>query len=307
MTSLTLFKSIFDNKTVQRLEFNDFDAFATALYKLSERPLGGKKDAPLMSPATFKPNTTRSNANVMQWAGWCALDVDDHEFEGNLENELHSLYGDWHYVCYSTASSTIDHPKFRLVFPLKTSVGSSDIKSFWHALNESFGRIGDGQTKDLSRMYYVPATYADANNFIFTNIGQYIDPYALMSKYPLPQKQGSTFMERLPDEMQRMIIQHRVDQLENKNYTWNSYRDCPFVSKRMLAEYSAITGTGWYAKMYAFMVSVAGNAIRRQYPITPSEISMICKELDNDNGKWYEKRPIDKEAERAIEYIYKNL
>ena len=29
--------------------------------------------------------------------------------------------------------------------------------------------------------------------------------------------------------------------------------------------------------------------------------------FDLDNGKWYENRPLNKEADRAIEYVYRNL
>ena len=44
--SLTLFNSIFDNKTTQRLNFKSFDKFEKALYDLSERRIKSKKDAP---------------------------------------------------------------------------------------------------------------------------------------------------------------------------------------------------------------------------------------------------------------------
>ena len=83
-TSLTLFNSIFDNKTSQKLTFKDFDSFEKALYGLSKRKIKSKKDAPLMSPAQYKPNTTRANDNVTMWSNWCAVDVDDFKFEGDL-------------------------------------------------------------------------------------------------------------------------------------------------------------------------------------------------------------------------------
>ena len=49
--SLTLFNSIFDNKTSQKLTFENFDSFEKALYGLSNRVIKTKKDAALMSPA----------------------------------------------------------------------------------------------------------------------------------------------------------------------------------------------------------------------------------------------------------------
>ena len=54
------------------------------------------------------------------------------------------------------------------------------------------------------------------------------------------------------------------------------------------------------------MVSTAGNAMSKGYPITAKEIAYICRELDNDTGNWYLKRDMEREAERAIEFVFKN-
>jgi hypothetical protein len=59
--------------------------------------------------------------------------------------------------------------------------------------------------------------------------------------------------------------------------------------------------------MYSIMIAVGGNAVRRKYPITASEISILCRQFDEDNGNWYKNRPLDKEADRALEYVYKNI
>ena len=156
MISLTVFKSIFDNKTDTRVDFDSFDKFEKSLYHLStlkgykaKRGEFTNKASPLISPATYKLDTTRANTNVIEWAGWAALDVDNHQFNGDLESELARLYPNTYFICYSTASSTRDHPKFRLVFPLTRAVGSEEIRHFWFALNREFGMVGDTQTKDL--------------------------------------------------------------------------------------------------------------------------------------------------------------
>jgi len=54
--------------------------------------------------------------------------------------------------------------------------------------------------------------------------------------------------------------------------------------------------------MYQIMVSIAATAIKSNYPITPEEISSICKEIDSDTGNWYKNRPMTMEAARAISY-----
>lgn len=305
--SLTVFKSIYDNKTNNRLNFKDFDRFETALYKLAEKPLAGKSDAVLMSPATYLPDTTRANRNVVNWQGWCAIDVDDHSFTEDLENELAVVLRPFYYICYSTASSTKSAPKFRLVFPISRAIDVTEIKSFWYAINTRLGELGDPQTKDLSRMYYVPADYTGAYNFIFTHIGDYLNPDELMKEFPMQEKQGGSFMDRLPEEMQKAVIAHRKDAMDNYEVQWTGYIDCPFFPRKLANEYKTISNTGWYHKMYQIMVATASNAVKKKYPITASEVATLCRQLDDESGSWYSNRPLEKEADRAIEYVYRNI
>lgn len=317
--SLTVFNSprwwdkqqryVYDNKTHRRIDIEGWDAFIKFFTKLSERPLDGKQDAELISPAVFKPNSTRKNEHVIEWAGWAAVDVDDYEFEGNLEDDLVKRFSHYNFICYSTASSTYTTPKFRLVFPLTESVINDDIKHFWYALNTELDELGDEQTKDLSRMYYVPAQYYNSNNFIFSySNGNDVDPKELMFKHPMSQKATlNNFFDRLPEKLQQQIIEHRKNKLDNTSVHWTSYKDCPFFPRKLEAEYKLISKTGWYRKMYQIMVAIAGNAVKKNYPITSAEISQLCREFDMETGNWYQNRPMDREADGAIEYIYRNL
>ena len=285
------------------MDYDSFDDFEKVLYRLANSEKYQKKtDAPLISPATYKTGTTRANANVTAWGGFGIVDVDD--YEGSIEN-IHDKYSNYKYVCYSTASSTKEHPKFRLVFPLTEQVPADKIKHFWHALNKEIGDIADAQTKDLSRMYYVPSKYKDAYNFIFTHDGELMDPKVLMEKHRYVVKSDS-FFDRLPEAIKKGLLEHKKNQLNNTNYSWTGYEDCPFVNKKQVEDYKAITGGGWYLQMYKIMVSTAGNAMQRGYPITAREIAWICQDLDNQTGSWYGKRDMVKEAERAIEFCFRN-
>lgn len=306
--SLTIFKNIYDNKTNKRMDFNSWNEFEELLYLLSIQPLKNKSDAYLISPATYINNSTRANKNVINWAKWAAVDVDDHNISGNLEEELISKYGDYYFVCYSTASSTIEFPKFRLVFPLSNPVENNSIKKFWFALNSKLKNIGDKQTKDLSRMYYIPATYDNSNNFIFTNKGSHINPSELMEEYPFVEPAGSKgFLDHLPEDVRNAIIEYRKNKMDNKDkYSWTGLRDCPFVNKNIINQYKAISQTGWYHKMYQFMVSVAFNSIKNEYPISEDELEKLARELDRETGNWYAKRPLRVEAASAIDYAYRN-
>lgn len=308
---LTIFKNQFDNKTHKKVSYQSWDKFVDLLYKLSEQKgrKGGKHSSVLITPAIFKTDSTRSNTNTLYWGGWCAVDVDDHNFGTDihsLEQKLSDKLGEIDYVVYSTASSRSDNLKFRIVFRLDSQIEKEKIKAFWYALNSELGDIGDPQTKDLSRMYYVPADYPNAYGFIFhKTTGTPLNTSELISKHPYKEKTGNSFLDRLPPEMQKAVIEHRKNSLNNTEYTWTGYQDCPFFPKRMAMEYQTITGTGWYAKMYKIMIAIAGSAVKSGYPITATQISELCKEFDASTGNWYENRPLIVEADRALEYIYR--
>lgn len=320
MPSLTVFKSIFDNKTDTRVDFDTFEQFEKSLYHLStlkgykaKRGEFTNKASPLISPAIYRPDTTRANANVIEWAGWAALDVDNATYDGDLESELARLYPTIYFVCYSTASSTRAAPKFRLVFPLTRAVGEKEIRHFWFALNNEFGMVGDGQTKDLSRMYYVPAIYPGADNFIFTHRGDYLDVDNLLVKHQYNDVVTSTnFIDRLPPEIQKEVLKHRQQKLEEskREVNWKSYADCPFVNRKLVTEYKSIAGqdgSGRYSMIYKIMTSIACNAVKSKYPITEYEIVDLVRQLDRDTSNRYAKRPLNTEASRAIEFAYRNV
>lgn len=310
--SLTIFNSIFDNKTDKRMDFSDWQSFERLLYKLSKQPghkpkkgERNKKASPLISPAVYTKGTTRANANVIEWAGWAALDVD--RAEGTIE-EMLSPYKDFYFVCYSTASSTVEKPKFRVVFPLTSHVGNTTIRHFWYALNKHFGGMADEQTKDLSRMYYVPAQYPGANNFIFTNVGKILNPFELMAYYPYVDKQSKSLIDRLPESIQKAILEMEKDKMTNQSISWSSYRDCPFVNRKLITQYRSIAntdGSGRYLMIYKIMTSIACNALRQKYPINASEIAELIRQLDAESSRIYQDRPLRVEAERAIEYAYR--
>ena len=307
MYSLTLFKNIYDNDTSKRMDFDTWERLEKLLFTLStqEGQKGGSNSSPLISPAIYRSASTRANDNVLGWGSWCCVDID--EYDGTIDDVLEHLKS-YYYICYSTASSKEYHPKFRVVFPLTGVVGSDKIKAFWHAINALVLDVVDAQTKDLSRMYYVPAKYPDAYNFIFKNEGKHINPFDLMAKYPYVEAtRKKNFLQTLPDAIQREVISYRRNQMENM-VTWTGYKDCSFFPKKLAQEYTGmahIDGSGRYQKMYQIMVAIAGNASESGYPITAQEIVDLCREFDIANTNLYEKRPMLKEAQNALEYAIK--
>lgn len=311
--SLTIFKSIFDNKTHRKMDFATWKEFEDMLYGLSTKkaikPAKGefvKNPAPLISSARYAENTTRANDNVIEWAGWCAMDIDEYEGDWKAVVERYTRY---QFICYSTGSSTKEHPKFRMVLPLTQPVPQDKIKHFWHALNHKFGGVIDGQTKDLSRMFYIPGKYPGAYNFIFSNDGEHLNPQDLIDSYEFVEPKKSSFLDRLPPELQEKVLQFRKEKM-SRDATWTGYTDCPFVPQRLVTEYKAIAGhdgTGRYAMIYKIMTAIACNAVKKNFAISAHDIASMIRELDRDTANRYQSRPLEIEANRAIEFAYRNV
>ena len=119
----------------------------------SNRKWKGKDKEMLWSPAVYEPQATRKKANVVK-VSCMVYDVDD-----GTPFEMHALFSDYYYYAHTTASSTPETPKWRLVLPLKKAVPGKEWGRAWEAGRRLFkDRTGsdiDGACKDPSRMYYV--------------------------------------------------------------------------------------------------------------------------------------------------------
>lgn len=153
-------------------------------------------------------------------------------------------------------------------------------------------------------MFYIPNQYTGANNFIFSNKdGAVLNPFELMSQYPYSE---GIRQSKFSDAIQTKMAAYKKEKLTNTNFKWDSYRTCPFCNKALINEYRNISETGWYSMMFKIMTSIASSAIKRGYPIASHEIAALCSELDSETGNWYKSRPLELEAERAIEWVMKS-
>lgn len=309
MYRLTSFASIFENKTNNAVSLKDWDEFLDLFKKLSETP--GRKlkkgergiGSPLISPAVYKKGTTRANKNVLHWAKWCALDID--EYEGSYMDIL-AKFKDYRCIVHSTASSTKDHPKFRVILPTTKDIQADDISKFWYSINKKFGCVTDEQTKDLSRMFYVPAKYPGAFNFIYEKDGDIIDYEQVMLEHgsDFSERKGS-FYDNLPNEVRDKLLAHKTSGLSRSNHKWSGISDCPFVNQKQIDQYKQIAftdGSGRYALIYKIMTTIACNAVKANYNITVSDIVALIVELDTQTSNIYSHRPLDVEAQRAITF-----
>jgi hypothetical protein len=216
----------------------------------------------------------------------------------------------FYHICYSTASSTKEHPKFRLVIPLSRDVLANEIDHFWFCLSKHLNIGIDEQTKDKSRMFYVPALYKGAFNFIWTTKGPVLNVDDIKSKFDFVKiKQSDNMFDLLPKDIQDKILERKKSKL-SRSVQWYSYKDCPFVNKKLIDDFSSIAridGTGRYSKIYSIMCSIASNAIKHNYDLSAQELVTLIKEIDLDTSNKYQKRKLDVEAKNALSFAYNKI
>jgi len=296
----------------EHFKYPNWEAFTDMLYdcfklpaKKADRNLViDHKASMLLSPAVYENGTKRKNENVKYWGGWVSLDVDDSPTP--LDEVIKTLNErDVKYVCYSTASCTKEHLKYRILFCLDTYVSRNKIRHFWYAINNMLGGAVDKQTKDFSRIFYVPGQYPNAWNFFYKGGTKELDVNKLLSSTPYVEPEQSPFAG-INDELKLAIMQGRKNQMTNTSYDWTSYKNCPFVKPWKINWYKSLT-KDWYGGMFSVMLSIATEALKKKYDLTPLELTDLIREIDRDTGCWYKHRNIPEEARRAIEYAYAKL
>ena len=107
-----------------------------------------KTDGALWSPVEYYPDTTRGNRNV-RFIEALVVDMDGESFR---EARLDGL--EW--FAYSTYSHRDDDPHYHLVLPLAERVPAGLWRAVWEGLHQRLNLVGDPQTKDPARLFYLP-------------------------------------------------------------------------------------------------------------------------------------------------------
>jgi len=107
-----------------------------------------KQDGSLWSPVEYDAGTTRGNRNV-RFVEALVVDMDSEAFDNARLDDL-----EW--FAYSTYSHRLDDPHYHLVLPLAEKVPASLWRVVWAELHDRIGLVGDPQTKDPARIFYLP-------------------------------------------------------------------------------------------------------------------------------------------------------
>jgi putative DNA primase/helicase len=126
-----------------------------------------KASGALWSPVEYDAGTTRGNRNV-RFVEALVVDMDGEAFD---DAQLDGL--EW--FAYSTYSHRLDDPHYHLVLPLAEKVPASLWRAVWEELHERIGLVGDPQTKDPARIFYLPQHAPDQPFEFHEGHGQLLD------------------------------------------------------------------------------------------------------------------------------------
>lgn len=107
-----------------------------------------KQAGALWSPVEYDQGATRGNRNV-RYMEALVVDMDGEAFDNARLDGL-----EW--FAYSTYSHRLNDPHYHLVLPLAHKVPASLWRVVWAELHERVGLVGDPQTKDVARIFYLP-------------------------------------------------------------------------------------------------------------------------------------------------------
>ena len=297
------FESFFSN-TPQPCTLKSWDEFVYYMRSISD--VVGYKPSPddydkkqgLISPAIYAEGSSRGNKNVLGWE-MVMLDIDDCDIS---YADILGYFKGYDFIVYSSPNCTKDKLKLRVIIKLDGFAPPDTLSQIWHACNEWCKGIVDTQTKDKSRIMYIPARYTnkgDQYHHIFeVGSGVGLDWEQLIKKYPSPK------------ETDRFVQKNKMSGLKRKIYLQTKTspvmdirnRECPFVYPKMLDNYVMTPMGGHHKAIYVFMLQVCTNAQKIGYPLSISELVDMAEQLDSMDGSYYDEKKLHNSAQDAMEF-----
>jgi hypothetical protein len=301
----SFFTGFYSNQP-QLCEVANWDEFCSYMQAISEvtgyKPEAGdyERTQGLISGAIYANDTDkRSNDNV---TGWDILVLDIDDTPKSLEFIMEK-YKPFNYIMYSSASCTYNKLKLRVIIPLNATAPADKLDQLWYAAQMHSDGLVDEQTKDKSRMQYIPARYTnkgdDYRHFFHINVGMDLPWEKIIAKYP-SQPPEERFKKSNPlRNLKRKIF------MDNNSLPVFDIQstDCPFVYDHMIQEYALTPAGGHHLAIYRFMVKCCYNAQKINYPITVDELADMGTQIDDMDGGFYDEKKMLGNAVDAMSYV----
>ena len=253
----------------------------------------------LISPAIYGNDTDkRKNDNVIGWDIIC-MDIDTGVDELDV---IIGHFSKFTNLIYSSPNCTHEKLKLRVILPLDKRAPKEYLKNIWHACEQWCNGIVDVQTKDISRLYYVPARYTNRGekyrHFFLTNDGMSVNWEQLIKRYPYKVVEKFNQKNPLQSLKRSLYVQnHGTPSLNIHDKTSG------LVYQNMIDDYKLTPAGSHHKAIYLFMVKVCYNAQKIGYPIVQSDLVYMARQLDDEDGGYYDDKKLNDSAGDALTYV----
>lgn len=279
---------------IREADFDNWEQVCEIFVEMSHWHQPAKQQSPLISPAVYGPTKYRRNENVLGWDTYF-IDVDNTDW--TLQQIWDWLAGSGLAWCvYTSPSHSQEKTKCRLIFPLCRRLYPAEIPTFWQAAHSFFNAWGDPQCKDISRAYYVPGRYEDAQGecLIRWETGEYLNPDVLQAEYPAAAD------PELPTPSEPHSPPRR--RLKSRSIHYTNIKLGPVIKDWLAIPH----GQGLhYGGLYRAMVRIACRARLQGIKIDETDLAHMAEELVNLKRPYRNEdldRNLTREARNALEW-----
>jgi hypothetical protein len=251
-----------------------------AEFAVQARPATGQEkgyNTPMISPAVYGEESTRKNANVECLGGWTAIDLDKGVVTfDEVITILDAVPVD--HVVHTTTKSVPTSERMRAILPLSRDVLPHEATAFWAGCFEFFGRINDIQTKDISRIYAVPAQWDGSTpRFAARFDGNLLDVDEMITHAPVVEPPTPVSVSKT----QLSKIRAALAGHGKLNTDGQSIYDSRVVHSRFIETYLNLPKGDHHRGLYQFMAKIAERGFYLGLAVTPSQLADYARQLDN--------------------------
>jgi len=262
-----------------------------------------KKTVPAVSFARYREGAFRSNEAALD-ADWIALDMDGKADDAWTydQAERHCRSLSVPFFIHTTTGSREGADRFRIMFPLSRPVPADEFPAFWQAMNRMFADQVDNQTCDVSRMCFLPRTWAGANNrYDASKEGDPLDVDHVLRLYAKP------FIEPHSREAEA-FVKHVNEYRIGAKYGLGSNVDfsrmydldrSPIVPPAALEEALSSPAGG---RTIALMCSIALSALSQLYEVTIGDLVELGRAFSHRVGRDFKESELQRDAARALAF-----
>jgi len=239
-----------------------------------------KADRDWISPVVLKEDAVQRRVEDIEYlAPFVCLDLDAPGWSlARLRDALQGL----RMIVYTTASSTLAHPRWRLIVALDRTYSVAEHRRVWKWFNLALNGEVDTQTKDASRISYFPAQYTGANNqfHVFDGIKMEIDVVLLQMPADEPPRPVAPASLNVPSGQIQLIEQWMVDK-----------------------EFGRPTG----GRMWRIMCRATARFKRNEWTLTPQQLADAFMAVNHLIAPSDRRINIIHDAENAILWASRNV